>query len=130
MWMVTVPSCRYNDATLRTTDPLPRSGSRSRRHAISPAISCQHTTPAPCKSYSNSDSDSSSDSDCDSGTEVLAFLSPFPPVMVLVTQMLKLFGLRLPEVCGEWPMSLMGNCTLQETTCKAFHSKNLKLPEP
>ena len=31
----------------------------------------------------------------------------------------KVVRARLPEVCGEWPTSLMGNCTLQETTCKA-----------
>ena len=41
----------------------------------------------------------------------------FPFLMMIP---LKLFGLRLPEVCGEWPMSLMGSCTLRETTCKAI----------
>ena len=51
------------------------------------------------------------------------FLTSPPQVMILVTPMIipmKLFGPRLPEVCGEWPMSLMGSCTLQETTCKAI----------
>ena len=69
----------------------------------------------------NSDSDSSCNSDSDSGT--IALKSPLLRMMILVTPMmlpLKLFGLRLPEVCGEWPMSLMGSCTLQETTCKAI----------
>ena len=54
--------------------------------------------------------------------EPTPFLSPLLQVMILVTPMmppLNLFGLRLPEVCGEWPMSLMGSCILQETTCKA-----------
>ena len=54
--------------------------------------------------------------------------------MLLVTPMMippKLFGLRLPKVCGEWPTSLMGSCTLQETTCEAnFIPGNLKLPHP
>ena len=51
------------------------------------------------------------------------FLTSLPQVMILVTPMLipmKLFGLWLPEVCGEWPMSLIGSCFLQETTCKAI----------
>ena len=55
--------------------------------------------------------------------EPTPFLSPLLQVMILVTPMmlaLNLFGLRLPEVCGEWPMSLMGSCILQENTCKAI----------
>ena len=35
------------------------------------------------------------------------FLTSLPQVMILVTPMIipmKLFGLRLPEVCGEWPI--------------------------
>ena len=46
-----------------------------------------------------------------------------PQVMILVIPMmnpLKLSGLRLPEACGEWPMSLMGSCILQGTTCKVI----------
>ena len=64
--------------------------------------------------------------DSDSGTDTMRinpFLTSLPQVMILVTPMIipmKLFGLRLPKVCGEWPMSLMGSCTLQETTCKAI----------
>ena len=55
--------------------------------------------------------------------EPTQFLSPLLQVMNLVTPMMlpmNLFGLRLPEVCGEWPMSLMGSCILQETICKAI----------
>ena len=61
------------------------------------------------------------------------FLTSLPQVMILVTLMIlpmKLFGLRLPEVCAQWPMSLMGSCTLQETTCTNFIPKNLKFPGP
>ena len=53
--------------------------------------------------------------------EPTPFLSPLLQVMILVTPMMlpvNLFGLRLPEVCGEWPMSLMGSCILQETTSR------------
>ena len=38
------------------------------------------------------------------------FLTSLPQVMILVTRMIipmKLFGLRLLEMCGEWPMSLI-----------------------
>ena len=43
------------------------------------------------------------------------FRTSLPQVMILVTPMIipmKLFGLMLPEVYGEWPMSLMGSCIL------------------
>ena len=44
--------------------------------------------------------------------EPTPFLSPLLQVMILVTPMMlpvNLFGLRLPKVCGEWPMSLLGS---------------------
>ena len=57
-------------------------------------------------------------------------LSPLLQVMILVTPMmllLNLFGMRLPEVGGKWPMPLMGSCILQETTCKAIQSQELEV---
>ena len=77
------------------------------------------------KYFANSDSDSSLILILIPGRTpmtVVPFLS-LPQVMIPTTPMmspLKLFGLRLSKACGEWPMSLMGSCILQGTTCKAI----------
>ena len=66
--------------------------------------------------------------------EPTPFLSPLLQVMILVTPMmlpLNLFGLRLPEVCGEWPIFLMGSCIFTRDHVQGnFMPKNLRLPQP
>ena len=64
--------------------------------------------------------------------EPTPFLSPLLQVMILVTPMmlpLNLFGLRLPEVCGEWLFDGKFYFTRDHMQGN-FIPKNLKLPQP
>ena len=55
--------------------------------------------------------------------EPTPFLSPLLQVMILVIPMmlpLSLIWAKAARGVWEWPMSFMGSCILQETTCKAI----------